>query len=626
MTLRLGTNLAALKTQRALDRSSEELGKTASRLASGQRIERASDDAAGLAISSSLLADSRIYAQGMKNVSEGVSLLNVAQAGLSALSEITVRQKVLAQQASNEVYSSVQRRALDDEANALTNEFNRIVSTTQYNGVSLLDGSLEEGIRIQAGYAVLGSVSISLGRELGRVVGDGTFTAARTFATYNDPRNVMTADLNGDGRLDAMVINNVMGSLSVLLGNGEGTFRRPVSYSVGGAPGGARTGDFNGDGFSDVVVVEDGPDTLSVLFGNGNGSFKARVSYSLGSGAQGGVQVSDINQDGVSDFVVGTSTGATILLGNGDGTYLSPMSQALGTGLTSLRLEDLDSDGFDDLIAVSSSEGKLSVAMGNGDGTFRARRSYTVSPSNRVILGDINGDGISDAVLSSSTSTTVRMLLGNGEGSFKFGETFSAAHNVSALSLADFNGDDRLDITLTTDDATNALDGQAVFLGDGRGSFVEGQTLKTGLDPQSTTVADINNDGVNDILTANYHDSHRSISVFLGNSGTTNFIKKHNLLSPQSAREALLSLEIQQGRISVELGVVGVGQSRLATVARNLQTSRENMMGAASRITDSDVAADAASLVALKIRQQIGSAIFAHTKQEQLSALLLIQS
>ena len=142
MKVTLGSNIGALKALRSLQKSTERLNSVFQRLSSGQRINRASDDAAGLAIAESLKADQKIINQGVRNLNDGATLLNIADSALESLSAITLRLKELAQQASNGTLSGTQRQVLDKEAQALSKEYTRIVQTTSYNGIKLLDGSL----------------------------------------------------------------------------------------------------------------------------------------------------------------------------------------------------------------------------------------------------------------------------------------------------------------------------------------------------------------------------------------------------------------------------------------------------------------------------------------------------
>ena len=107
----LNSNLAALRAKRALNASSAELSSNLERLSSGKRINHASDDAAGLAVSSTLNATARIHTQAARNVNDGISFLNVADGATSALKDILFRLRELSTQSSNGTFSNAQRQS-----------------------------------------------------------------------------------------------------------------------------------------------------------------------------------------------------------------------------------------------------------------------------------------------------------------------------------------------------------------------------------------------------------------------------------------------------------------------------------------------------------------------------------
>ena len=115
MPITIGTNIASLGAQRRLSDQSQKIGSVFERLSTRQRINRASDDAAGLAIADSLRADTRVYTRGIANLNDGLSYLNVYEGGLQSLTDILIRQKELAEQAANGSYSNKQRGALQEE-------------------------------------------------------------------------------------------------------------------------------------------------------------------------------------------------------------------------------------------------------------------------------------------------------------------------------------------------------------------------------------------------------------------------------------------------------------------------------------------------------------------------------
>ena len=134
MALTLGRNIASLRGIRQLNQTSTKLGKVFERLSSGLRINSASDDAAGLAVAESLRSDVRIVEQGLRNLNDGISLLRVADTAVESLSNIVARLEELSSQAANGTYTFEQRKALDDEAQALAREFTRIRESSEFNG------------------------------------------------------------------------------------------------------------------------------------------------------------------------------------------------------------------------------------------------------------------------------------------------------------------------------------------------------------------------------------------------------------------------------------------------------------------------------------------------------------
>jgi hypothetical protein len=151
------------------------------------------------------------------------------------------------------------------------------------------------------------------------------------FATGASPSSVVTADFNGDGKLDLAVTNFVANTVSVLLGNGDGSFRARVDYATGGGPDSVVARDFSGDGKLDLAVRNNIDNTVSILLGNGDGTFQQHVDFPTGLGPQR-LSAGDFNVDGKLDLVVsnGDANTVSVLLGNGDGTFQEHVDYATG--------------------------------------------------------------------------------------------------------------------------------------------------------------------------------------------------------------------------------------------------------------------------------------------------------
>lgn len=141
MGLRINTNVPSLIAQRNLRTSRGALDRNLERLSSGSRINHAGDDAAGLAISESIRAQVRGLAQAERNAQDGVSVIQIAEGGLSEISNILIRLRELGVQASSDTIGQNERKFIDIEFQQLLEEISRISNTTEFNKVPLLNGS-----------------------------------------------------------------------------------------------------------------------------------------------------------------------------------------------------------------------------------------------------------------------------------------------------------------------------------------------------------------------------------------------------------------------------------------------------------------------------------------------------
>jgi hypothetical protein len=317
------------------------------------------------------------------------------------------------------------------------------------------------------------------------------------------------------------------------------SFLPAVNYPVGppSAPLSIAVGSLRSNGIIDMVTDDINTQKVSVLLGNGDGTFQAPVEYSLGNNSSQHIALGDVDGDGTLDIVVpGTNT--SVLLGNGDGTFRPAIVTNLGSGLGQLadfKLADVNGDGNLDIVAVNSmsSQPVLTIALGNGDGTFRNPYSYTAPGflPGSIVVGDFNGDGIPDAAIASAetfcdpesglceTTGAVTIFLGTGGGFFGVPTVINPVPGAGSIALGDFNGDGRLDL-LTVNSTVDNGDGISVLFGNGDGTFQRPLTTPRPQDGlQSGVVADFNGDGILDVAAVSM--STNSVQVFLGNGDGT---------------------------------------------------------------------------------------------------------
>lgn len=143
MGISLRTNIASIQANTSLSQTNERLSKSMQKLASGLRINRAGDDAAGLAISEKFQADLRSLQQLKRNANDGISLIQVAEGAMSEISGILIRMRELAVQGATDTVSTKQKGFLQKEVDELKAEITRIGKTATFNGITLLSGSYQ---------------------------------------------------------------------------------------------------------------------------------------------------------------------------------------------------------------------------------------------------------------------------------------------------------------------------------------------------------------------------------------------------------------------------------------------------------------------------------------------------
>ena len=172
MPVRIFNNIPSLNAQRILGINNDRLATSVERIASGIRINRGADDAAGLAISESLRSDIRALRQAVRNANDGISLINVTEGALNEQAGILIRLRELSSQAATGTVGSTERATIQLEFTALRNEIDRIANSTEFNGQKLVDGSLASGVSassqilIQVGIDSTSSSRINLNTDV----------------------------------------------------------------------------------------------------------------------------------------------------------------------------------------------------------------------------------------------------------------------------------------------------------------------------------------------------------------------------------------------------------------------------------------------------------------------------
>lgn len=620
MVVGINNNLLSRGVARQVDTATSSVQRSLTRLSSGLRINTASDDAAGLAVSANLSSRARIFGQAIRNVNDGISALNIAQGGIDALSQIVIRQRELASQSANGSLSSSQRAALDAEAQALRAQFNQTTANTKFNGIDLLSNS-NRTLSIQQGIGSSNSVGYSFNSDLQRLIGSGTYNSTSVSGFSTGGFDTTSGDFNGDGFADVVYSDSNTLQTIVRYGNGDGTFQ--AAEILGGGGGSIQVADANNDGLLDVLVADFNTYTIKV-FAQKNGSLieSAEISFSTSVAAAYGNDVfgvGDANGDGNLDiFVLGTGdTVHTLILNNNFGVDSEIVNESPGTlsGLSTITVGDFNGDGYAD--AVVSTENGVVILENDQTGTLSDIGTIGSSNSFSALeLVDVNGDGILDLLIGGSVSEAAQgVRLGDGTGTFTAMSGGPSLLNYYDIHVVDINGDGYLDIVGGT--ASNVVQ----RLGQSDGSF--GTATTFGQTASRITISDFNGDGINDILGA---PTSTSWSLSIQDTTYTNNERYFSLTTVEGALSAMDYLSALQDSIGQSLGKLGASQARLATGTSALEQARLEYTAAASRITDVDVAFETAELTRNQIRQNVGTSLLAQANLTPSLALILLKT
>ncbi|UFS96880.1 FG-GAP repeat domain-containing protein [Nocardia huaxiensis] len=305
---------------------------------------------------------------------------------------------------------------------------------------------------------------------------------------------IATGDFTGDRRADVAVTDLCGFGIRVLPGRGDGGFEPPRYLPTGIAPDGITAGDLDGDGALDLIVANAVGDIVT-LYGDGTGGFAEQGRYFAWGVALGAIRTADFDRDGRLDFAV-AATPSTVFHNDGGRGAFTGRSLVAGFASVGLETADFDADGNADIVVASGFPVMLTVLYGNGTGNFGRARTVLAPDliQEAIRVADVDHDGRPDVVGVTSLGG-VNVWLGGEDGPRQSNWTIGTPGNAG-LALADFDGDDRVDMVVA-DSITLHL---TLWRGDGTGRFARAEWHSAPASVESVEAVDLNGDGKLDLV------------------------------------------------------------------------------------------------------------------------------
>lgn len=375
--------------------------------------------------------------------------------------------------------------------------------------------------RVRTSLIVSMVLSLTLASGLVRA-GTPSFEAMHSYDTgpyaiRSSPQSLAVGDWNGDGRADLAAVGGT--TLSVLLGGPGRTFVPLPGIAVGAGADALATGRIDGDAVLDLVITRGS--AVAFLRGRGDGAFDAPVEYPTGGLDANSVALGDVNGDGRNDLAVANNYDrVSVFLGNGDGTFGAPAHFAAGPQPQHVVLADLDGDGDQDLAVANlwwfrQDFRGVSVLLGNGDGTFAPRVEDTSLMASWLSVTDVDRDGTLDLLAASGGDVALLQGLGGGRFAAARGLDVPTGFGASCVAAGDLDGDGQLDLVTTGSSDEGIL---SIRYGSGPGTYRAGPTYSTGRYPGAITLAHLDDDDALDLALL---DNLNSVSVLWGRGGGT---------------------------------------------------------------------------------------------------------
>ena len=641
MGFRINTNVAALDAHNKSVMNNRNLDNSLSKLSSGLRINKAADDASGMAIADSLRSQANSLGQAVSNANDGIGLIQTADAAMDEQVKILDTIKTKAIQAASDGQTTSSREAIQKDVNRLIEQLDNIAKTTSFNGQTLLSGKFTNK-EFQVGAYSNQTIKTSINNTQRTAIGN--------MATRNDIVQLGNTSTDVDAAAkDATVIS--LGGISNTQGIAKGDTIRIDGVGDYLVDSVTSSGDVNlasglekaiTSGTKISIVSNVGED----LAGATATSTAITVSDLTGFAVGDQIQVTDTAGTAYTVKVVGISGSNLVISGGVSNTTVDGMVDRgiVGTPFASADYVQYNVEGVDLTGVQLTDENGYGVA-GTGLGKVADLINETTSSTGVKAVATVEANSL----MGVAGGTLANDMKINGVTVMEAGQSIEAGDSDGALVTAI---NEKSDVTGVK--ATKETDGSITLTSDGRAMKLENFTLPTGInDGVYAGQLDITKNGleVMDVTSSHFSDAALTSANSSAN-GLTELTQKHNLnelltgvtdtngdgtidaangdaVGLLMSREgSMLAMDITEAAISnldatrADLGSV---QNQLTVTVNNISVTQVNVKAAESNIRDVDFAQESADFSKYNILAQSGSYAMSQANAVQQNVLRLLQ-
>jgi flagellin len=567
--MRINHNIAALNTYRQLNSASGAQAKSMEKLSSGLRINKAGDDAAGLAISEKMRGQIRGLDQASRNAQDGISMIQTAEGALNETHSILQRMRELGVQSSNDTNTDADRTSINTEISQLKEEIDRIGNTTEFNTKKLIDGSI--GAKKVAGTDNAAVIGNTVGEKVAASI---TATAATNKADL-DAYTGTSASIQVDGANitwshSASDYTKFSGTTNVDSAGLAAKLQEDINKAIDAY------NSANGTSVSKIEVTSSAPTNGSLTFKSGS------------TGATSTLSTGVIGADAAGNFwtkVVGDTGGASAVL-SGTGNE-GQLSAAGGGSITALHTK------------AGAGETKMNFTVDGKDISIDLNAAGTNAFSS-LASSAVDADSPMSAI-ATALQTDLNAAITNYNNTVPTSEQVQAVKvTVKDGSFVVESGSDKATSSIKFDNSEAAqLLGLAKQSSATQGGGVDFQIGANQTQTMKVTVEDMRTDALG--------------------------IKDIDLSSKAGAEEAITKINDAIEKVSSQRSNLGAFQNRLEHTINNLGTSSENLTAAESRVRDVDMAKEMMEQTKNSILSQAAQAMLAQSNQLPQGVLQLLR-